>query len=75
MSRCPIKTTESKKKNTNKFYLNWKERVTATSISQMLNNVGTALSFLIAELMVPENTASTDSDQLNQTCQHKVNMV
>jgi len=43
------------------------ERVTATSISQMLNNVGTALSFLIDELMVTEN-AGADPAHLNSTC-------
>jgi len=30
------------------------ERVTATSISQMLNNVGQGVSFLVASLMVVE---------------------
>jgi len=43
------------------------ERVTATSISQMLNNIGTAVSFLMAELMVPEVPATPDSLN-NATC-------
>jgi len=37
------------------------ERVTATSISQMLNNIGTAVSFLIATIMVPEPHDSHDN--------------
>ena len=35
------------------------ERVTATSISQMLNNVGTGLSFLLASILVKVGTRVT----------------
>jgi len=47
------------------------ERVTATSISQMLNNIGQGMSFLVASLMVgggtPQGTNSTDNTTDNST--------
>ena len=48
------------------------ERVTATSISQMLNNIGTAVSFLIATVMVPEPHDSHDnsSSSCHDTVKH-----
>ena len=43
------------------------ERVTATSISQMLNNVGTGLSFFLASVMVKEPRLHSNAS--NATCQ------
>jgi len=44
------------------------ERVTATSISQMLNNVGTGLSFLLASILVKEPSLQ-HKNQSNVSCQ------
>ena len=45
------------------------ERVTATSISQMLNNVGTGLSFFLASIMVKE--PRLHNNDANSTCHDK----
>ena len=45
------------------------ERVTATSISQMLNNVGTGLSFFLASVLVNEPRLSHNVS--NTTCQDR----
>jgi len=58
------------------------ERVTATSISQMLNNIGQGLSFLIASLIVSqpgeENLNSTlstcDTSEPSQKGEHKLDL-
>ena len=42
------------------------ERVTATSISQMLNNLGTGLSFLLANLIVKD----PDDDKVKPSLEH-----
>ena len=44
------------------------ERVTATSISQMLNNIGQGLSFLIASLVIKEPKLHNNSSETNETC-------
>ena len=53
------------------------ERVTATSISQMLNNMGTGLSFLLASLIVKDpgglNTSQNVSSQYREEMRHSVN--
>ena len=43
------------------------ERVTATSISQMLNNVGTGLSFLLASIIVKEPCTGANNTGLHTT--------
>ena len=49
------------------------ERVTATSISQMLNNIGTAVSFIMATVIVPETpSGSSGSDGSNSSCHTQV---
>lgn len=46
------------------------ERVTATSISQMLNNIGQGLSFLIASLMINDPKQQGNSSVItNATCE------
>ena len=48
------------------------ERVTATSISQMLNNIGTAVSFIMATVIVPETpSGSSGSDGSNSPCHRR----
>ena len=42
------------------------ERVTATSISQMLNNVGTGLSFLLASILVKVGARVTSPHLLSR---------
>lgn len=49
------------------------ERVTATSISQMLNNIGQGLSFLIASLMIKDPKHESNSSMTtNSTCEVSV---
>lgn len=43
------------------------ERVTATSISQMVNNIGTGLAFLLGNLMVDEPSSNTTSTPSNSS--------
>jgi len=53
------------------------ERVTATSISQMLNNLGTGLSFLLASVIVKEpgslNTSHNVSSQYREEMRQSIN--
>ena len=42
------------------------ERVTATSIGQMLNGLGGGVSFLIARFMVPNSNNNGDTSELRQ---------